>query len=150
MRTFDTLIGPAARAAMRDDRRIRGVISRIVPAGSLAHMIFCRAEGHQLKVTMDSAAWVPKLRFCERTILTALALDGLELRAVSWHVAPADEPVGRSTATRVARGGSSRAAQALLSAVPEPDGRSGDELARQLKMLASRLLERNEEDSPGD
>jgi len=150
MRTFDTLIGPAARAAMREDRRIREVISRIVPADSLAHVTFCRAEGRQLKVTMDSAAWIPKLRFCERSLLTALAIDGLELRTVTWHVAPAAEPVGRRTRSRVARGGSARAARALMSAVPGESGGSADELSRQLERLATRLLDRDGDGQPGD
>ena len=127
---------------MRDDRRIRGVISRIVPAGALAHVTFCRVEGTHLRVTMDSAAWIPKLRFCERTLLTALALDGLELRAVSWHVAPAKAPSGRRTATRAARTASAQAARTMRSAAAEVGGDSprGDELARQMRRLADRLV----------
>ena len=76
MKPFDSLIGPAARAAMGEDRRIRGVISRIVPADALAHVMFCRLRERQLRVTLDSAAWVPRLRFTERQLLAALARDG--------------------------------------------------------------------------
>ena len=147
MKSFDNLIGPAARAAMREDRRIRGAISRIVPAGALEHVTFCRIDGRQLKVTMDGAAWIPKLRFCERTLLAALIRDGLDVRTVSWHVTPAKTPRGRETVSRVPRPASPQAARALLSVA---DSLGDDELARQMRRLAGRLVGRRGGDGPAD
>ena len=144
MKSFDSLIGPAARAAMRDDRRIRSVISRIVPAAALEHVTFCRLEGPQLKVTLDGAAWIPKLRFCERAVLAALARDGLPARTVSWHVTPAKNPAGRDMAKRAARTASPRAARAVLSAA---DSVGDDELARQMRRMARHLVGRRDEDT---
>ena len=165
MKSFDNLIGPAARAAMRDDRRIRSVISRIVPAPALEHVTFCRIAERRLRVTLDGAAWIPKLRFSERALLAALIRDGLDVRAVSWHVTPAKSPAGRETAKRSALTASPRAARAVLSAATafergvdapapgikgdaaaiDPDG-SGDpgddELARQLRRMARNLVGR--------
>lgn len=165
MKSFDSLIGPATRAAMRDDRRIRDVISRIVPAETAGHVTFCRLAGRQLRVTVDGAAWVAKLRFSERTLLAALLREGLDVRTVSWHVAPAKRPSGRETARRSALTASPRAARAVLSAVEglgevgataprtatasEP-GAGEDELARQMRRMARNLAGRRPDDEPSD
>jgi len=152
MKSFDSLIGPAAHAAMRDDRRIRAVISRIVPAGALEHVTFCRLAGRQLKVTLDGAAWIPKLRFTERTLLAALIRDGMDVRGVSWHVTPARNPRGRETATRHAVTASPRAARAVLSAADDlaasSDTGADDELARQMRRMARHLVRHTGDDEP--
>ena len=136
MKSFDSLIGPVARAAMRDDNRIREVISRIVPAEALAHVTFCRLSERQLRITLDSAAWVPRLRFSERQLLAALAREGLEARTVSWHVAPAKNPGVRAPSRRVASTASTHAARAVLSAAASIDD---PELAGQMRRMAERL-----------
>ena len=153
---------------MRDDRRIRSVISRIVPAPALEHVTFCRIAERRLRVTLDGAAWIPKLRFSERALLAALIRDGLDVHAVSWHVTPAKSPAGRETAKRSALTASPRAARAVLSAAtafereggasvprgaenaaaPEPD-HSDDELTRQLRRMARNLVGRSA-DTPSE
>lgn len=137
MKSFDSLIGPATRAAMRDDRRIRAMISRIVPEEALAHVTFCRVAGRQLRVTLDSAAWIPRLRFNERRLLAELARDGIDVRTVSWHVTPAKNPVVREPARRAAATSSVRAAQAVLSAADSVGG--DDPLARAMRRMARHL-----------
>ena len=139
MKSFDSLIGPAARAAMRDDRRIREAISRIVPAQALHHVTFCRLAGRQLRVTLDSAAWVPRLRFTERPLLAELARDGLDARTVSWHVAPVKNPGPREPSGRRANAGSAQAARAVLSAAESIDDEA---LAGQMRRMARRLTGR--------
>ena len=145
MKPFDSLIGPAARAAMGEDRRIRGVISRIVPAEALAHVMFCRLTERQLRVTLDSAAWIARLRFSERQLLAALARDGLEARTVSWHVSPVSRPAPRETRRREANTASAQAARAVLSAARDVDD---EELAAQLRRVAARLTGRAGERDP--
>lgn len=142
MKPFDSLIGSAARAAMDEDRRIRGVISRIVPAEALAHVMFCRLRDRQLRVTLDSAAWIPRLRFSERQLLAALARDGLEARTVSWHVTPLKRPAPRETRRRDANAGSAQAARAMLSAARDVDD---EVLSEQLRRVARRLTGRSVE-----
>ena len=124
---------------MGEDRRIRGVISRIVPADALEHVMFCRLRERQLRVTLDSAAWIPRLRFSERQLLAALARDGLEARTVSWHVTPVKRPAPRETRRRDANAGSARAARAVLSAARDVDDA---ELSDQLRRMAARLAGR--------
>jgi len=139
MKSFESLIGPAARAAMRDDRRIKAVISRIVPADILEHVTFCRLADRQLRVTLDGAAWVSKLRFSERALLSALAHEGLDARTVSWHVAPVPNPTRRESAERSAGGRSDRAARTVRSAAESASASGDDELARQLRRMAAHL-----------
>ena len=142
MKPFDSLIGSAARAAMGEDRRIQAVISRIVPAEALAHVMFCRLRDRQLRVTLDSAAWVPRLRFSERQLLAALARDGLEARTISWHVTPVKRPAPRETRRRDANAGSAQAARAMLSAARDVDD---EVLSEQLRRVARRLAGRSVE-----
>lgn len=143
MKSFDSLVGTAARAAMRDNDRIRSLISRIVPEGALQHITFCRHGDQQLRITLDSAAWIPKLRFAERKILATLIRGGYETRTVSWHVAVAKPPTTRATTRRLARGGSAQAARAVLSAAEETRDHQGDDkLSRQLERMAKHVQER--------
>jgi len=147
MKSFESLVGTAAREAMRDDDRIRSLISRIVPEGALQHITFCRHGDQQLRITLDSAAWISKLRFSERKILAALIRGGYETRTVSWHVAVAKPPTTRATTQRLARGGSAQAARAVLSAAEENRDRQGnDELSRQLERMAKHLQDRGSGD----
>ena len=123
---------------MRDDRRIRAVISRIVPPAATDHVSFCRLEGRRLRVTLDGAAWIPKLRFCERTLLAALIREGFDVRTVSWHVTPARAPAARRTAARPGPAPSERAARAVRGAIDAGAGED-DALARQMRRMARHL-----------
>ena len=118
------------------------MISRIVPAEALAHVSFCRVAGRQLRITLDNAAWIPRLRFGERQLLAALAREGMDVRTVSWHVTPAKPPSARTPARRRAAGGSESAARAVLSAALAVDD---EELAGQLRLMARRLAARAKE-----
>ncbi|NND90360.1 MAG: DUF721 domain-containing protein [Granulosicoccus sp.] len=97
MKSFHHLIDTATRAAMQQDRRMKEVISRIVPAATLSHIQFCRLEAGRLRITVDNAAWVAKLRFCERQLTGALRAESLDVHTVSFHVAPVEVPVVRTT-----------------------------------------------------
>ncbi len=144
---------------MQQDRHIKQVISRIVPATTLAHIQFCRIEGGRMRVTVDNASWIAKLRFSERQILDAMRDEKLDAITMSFHVVPAETPITRTT-TRTANRTSSEAARAIAilaastdhygePAVPvAPPGspkkksivRQGDDRLRQeLLKLAARL-----------
>jgi len=97
MKSFYNLIDSATRTAIQQDRAIKQVISRIVPARALPHVQFCRLEGGRLRVTVDTAAWVAKLRFSERQIIDALRAEQLDVVTMSFHVAPASMPEPRRT-----------------------------------------------------
>jgi len=85
MKSFSTLVGKTTRAAMADDRHIKRVISRIVPANTLNHIEFCRLEGGRLRITVDSAAWISRLRFSERQIIDAMRSERLDAHTVSYQ-----------------------------------------------------------------
>ncbi len=97
---------------MQQDRHIKQVISRIVPATTLAHIQFCRIEGGRMRITVDNASWIAKLRFSERQILDAIRDEKLDAITMSFHVVPAETPVTRTT-SRTANRTSSAAARAI-------------------------------------
>lgn len=165
MKSFQNLIDKATRATIQQDRQIKQLISRIVPATTLAHIEFCRVEGGRLRVTVDNAAWVAKLRFSERQLLGALREGRMDVYSVSFHVSPAETPVVRKTERKPNRR-SDTAAVAIAalaeSAIQDHSGpdhgeamdtlekshsvvrRGGDDRLRQeLLKLAARLKEEN-------
>lgn len=97
MKSFHNLVDVAATAAMRENRQINEVISQIVPAGTLSHIEFCRVEGGRLRVTVDGAAWIARLRFQERQLIGALRAKNFDCHTISYHVAPAERPVTRKS-----------------------------------------------------
>ena len=146
---------------MQQDRHIKQVISRIVPATTLAHIQFCRIEGGRMRVTVDNASWVAKLRFSERQILDAMRDEKLDAITMSFHVVPAESPIARTT-TRTVNRTSSAAARAIANLAASADSsreptlptepsdtpqkrtivRQGDDRLRQeLLKLAARLKE---------
>lgn len=108
---------------MQQDRHIKQVISRIVPATVLAHIQFCRIEGGRLRVTVDNASWVAKLRFSERQILDVMRDEKLDAITMSFHVVPAETPVTRTT-SRKANRTSSAAARAIAILAANTDDSS--------------------------
>lgn len=111
MKTFNDLISTTARRAMQDDRRIRRLISRIVPADALAHIQFCRFDSRVLRITVDNAAWLSRLRFSERQLIDALRCDDIDADTISWHVA-VEKPVNtcRESTRSVSTGATTRSA----------------------------------------
>jgi len=135
MKAFDSLIGSDTSAALREAERIGELVSRNVPARAAERIVFCRLHDGQLRIVVDSAAWVAKLRFVERQLGRALIAEGLRLRRISWHVALPErkaEPVRRRARLpvdpRVAR---------HVQAVAQ--GMEDDDLSRALARLAERL-----------
>jgi len=97
MKTFSSLIDGATSSTLRNDSQIRKVISQIVPANTMAHIQFCRVEGGRLRITVDSSAWVSRLRFSERQIIDVLREKRFDTHTISYHVTPAERPAVRKT-----------------------------------------------------
>ena len=155
MKSFDKLITAKTRAAISQNNHIKQVISRIVPASSAAHIEFCRIEGGRLRVTVDNAAWVAKLRFSERAMVQALRTEKLDVHTISWHVAPLEKPQARVT-LRQPNELSARSAAALTAladtttddeeehtytATAVKTTESGEKLRQELLKLAAKLRE---------
>lgn len=116
-----------------------------------------------MRVTVDNASWIAKLRFSERQILDAMRDEKLDAITMSFHVVPAETPVTRTT-VRTANRTSSVAARAIAILAANTDYpqepakasdlprkksivRQGDDRLRQeLLKLAARLKE-NDPDS---
>ena len=142
MKPFNSLVDESARTAIRDDCQIRQLISRIVPATTLAHIEFCRLQGGRLRLTIDNAAWVPKLRFSERQLVDTLRATGLDVHTISFHVSPAEKPVNRTTC-RKANQPSSRSAAALTQAANAIGNEDDDDSLRQELLKLAAKLESN-------
>jgi len=140
MKSFDTLVGKEARAAMRDDHKIKQVISRIVPATTLSHIEFCRAEGGRLRITIAGSAWIARLRFMERQIVDTVRASGFDCHTVSYHVAPDEKPIIRKTVrtANVSSNAVNRVEAVASSLTDGPD----DKLRQELLKLARTLRER--------
>jgi len=119
MKTFDDLISSAARQAMHDDRRIRRLISRIVPADALAHVQFCRIDGMVLRLTVDNASWLSRLRFSESQIIGELATKGIEANTISWHVASEKLTTPKRSSKRKIQTGAAHHSAAIVRATAE-------------------------------
>lgn len=149
MKSFDALITAQARAAMKENNHIKQVISQIVPATSVAHIEFCRVEGGRLRVTVDNAAWIAKLRFGERQLVRALRAEKYDVHTVSWHVSPAEKPIPRVT-RRTPNPLSRKSADAIRALAQTTEGEpsekpssqmseSGEKLRQELLKLATKL-----------
>lgn len=95
MKSLHNLIDKATLAAMQQDRQIRLLISRIVPADTVSHILYCRLQSGRLRLTVDNANWVARLRFCERQIVSALREARMDVVTLSFHVTPAEREVSR-------------------------------------------------------
>lgn len=141
MKSFGTLVGKTTRAAIASDRQIKRVISQIVPASTLKHIAFCRLEGGRVRITVDSAAWVSRLRFSERQIIDAMRSQRLDVHTASYHVVPSETPPPRKTIRVPERTQSGAASlEAAASAVNDSDG--NDQLRQELLKLARTLREK--------
>ena len=126
---------------MRNDRQLKQVISRIVPAASLAHIEFCRLEDGRLRVTVASSAWISRLRFMERQIIGALRARQIDCHSVSYHVAPAEKPTVRKT-IRVAKKPTKGAD--IVEGAADAVSDSGDDCLRQELLKLARTLRSND------
>jgi hypothetical protein len=94
MKSFESLVGASTRAAMHQNRQIKQLISRIVPATLSQHMQFCRLDAGRLRITVDSAAWIARLRFTDRQIIDELRRHNLDVHTISYHVARLEQTKG--------------------------------------------------------
>ena len=155
MKSFESLIGPETRVALAEHERLLATVSRCVPAQAARHLVHCRLVDGRLRLVLDNASWVAKLRFGERQLLRALVAGGTRVRQVSWHVAPHDPRPELDALRR--RGGAPRrfvrapprsAAHVASVADALPD----DELQRALRALAASMARRagrGPDDGPG-
>lgn len=139
MKSFNSLVDQSTRNAINNDRQIKELISQIVPSATLSHIEFCRLEGGRLRVTVDNAAWVAKLRFSERQLVDTLRAAGLDAHTASFHVSPAEKPILRTT-SRQANQATTRSADSLAQAAQAVGSSDGDDSLRQeLLKLADKL-----------
>lgn len=141
MKSFDSLIGPETQAALDDAEKLMALVTRTMPRAASKHVVFCRLLDGRLRLTLDHAAWVAKLRFNERQILRALEQEGLRIKQVSWHVAPIERRAESAEPPRqpVVPGRDTIAGLEALARSLAPD----DPLARSLNKLASTLTDRS-------
>lgn len=147
MKPFGALVNVAAKQAMRENLKIKQVISKIVPANTLDHIEFCRIEGGRMRITVDSATWIARLRFSERQIISTLRALNFDCHTLSYHVAPSEMPVTRKTVRKAHRhisGASAleQAARALTNPAAEDTSapkEANEELSLQLLKLAQTL-----------
>lgn len=115
-----------------------------MPPQSLERVQFCRIENRVLKLTLDNASWLARLRFSARQIIDALNREGITVSDATWHVAPervTAEPRARTLRTRARSQTSASILQATAEAM-EPD-----DLQRALLKVAEQLAKRSTESS---
>ncbi len=125
--------------------RLLAEVSRCVPSQAAKHLVHCRLVDGRLRLVLDNAAWVARLRFGERQLLKSLAAGGTRVRQVSWHVAP-PEPIppgdprlgARRAPRRLAEAQPRAAAHVASVAADQPD----DALGRALRNLAATMKRR--------
>lgn len=142
MKSFETLIGRTTRAAIADDRQIKQMISNIVPVKTMTHIEFCRVEGGRVRITVDSAAWISRIRFLERQIIDALRERQIDSHTISYHVSPELRQAKRKSVPPAIK--TTKGAAAVEAAVSNliDDGETaneGDRLRQELLKLARTL-----------
>ena len=145
MKSFESLVGPETRAALAEHERLMAAVSRCVPAAARAHLVHCRLADGRLRLVLDSASWVAKLRFEERQLLRALVAGGTRVRQVSWHVAPPDPaPLGVARRARARPPGRELPVPARSAAhvASVAEALAGDEVGRALRGLAASMARR--------
>ena len=140
MKSFESLVGPETRRALDDAAQLVELVSRNVPADAARHLLFCRLHDGKLRLVLDSAAWVARLRFGERALVRTLKQQGLEIRQVSWHISPREQvtvPAPRQTV----RQRNARTARLIHSVA---DDMQDDTLGRAMRRLARQLQPRDD------
>lgn len=144
MKSLEKIIQPKLGAsvgkAIQKDRQIKDLISRIVPVSTAVHIVFCRLEDERLRITVDNAVWLPRLRFMERHIIDTLRAERLAVDSVSCHVMPEVKEVVPTR--RTVNPTSSRAAGMVQATADSVDD---DRLEKALQKMARLMSE-----TPGD
>ncbi len=142
MKSFDSLIDPETLASVQQARELHARVSRTMPRDAAAHLVFCRLDDDQLRLTVNNASWLAKLRFSERQLLRTLASDGIAVKRISWHVAPPEKRPERAAPRRARLPGPSVAAhlRALANDLEDNDSPGeNDSLGKSLNRLADVL-----------
>lgn len=134
MKRIDTLFDADSRQLAAEDRRIRAVISRSVPANWQSALLFARLDREVLHLTVRSAGAITNLRFLEPVIRRALTADGTGCRSIKWHVAVQDSAPATRPPTRRKTDAVSAATASHLQAVA--DSLDDPDLADALRRLA--------------
>lgn len=111
-----------------------------MPPQSLAHIQFCRIENRVLKITLDNASWLARLRFVSRQLIDELNREGITVADATWHVAPEKiqvEPRPKALRERARSQVSANIVEATAKAM-EPD-----DLQRALLKIAGQLAKRS-------
>lgn len=140
MKKFNDLVDLDVKQALQDDRKIRQVIAQIMPPDAIEHVQFCRMENRVLKVTLDNAAWLARLRFISRQLIDELNRAGVTVVDTTWHVAPEKikvepRPIASRMRTR------SEASGDILQATAE--SMDADELQSALLKVAKQMRKTN-------
>jgi len=136
MKKFSELVDLDVKQVLNDDRKIRQVIAQIMPPESLSHVQFCRIENRILKVTLDNASWLARLRFISSQLIDELNRAGVTVTDTTWHVAPEKIKVEPRPKNRRKRN-RSRASANILQATAE--SMESDDLQRALLKVAQQL-----------
>lgn len=136
MKKFNDLVDLEVKQALRDDHKIRQLVAQIMPPESLAHVQFCRIENRVLKITLDNASWLARLRFISRQLIDELNRAGITVDDATWHVAPEKIKVESRPMPTRARTRSQTSAN-ILQATAEP--MEADELQRALLKMANQM-----------
>lgn len=141
MKKFSELVDLDINQAVRDDHKIRQVIARIMPPDSVVHLQFCRIENRILKLTLDNASWLARLRFISTQLVDELAAEGITVADVTWHVAPEKIHVEPRPRVLRDRARSEKSAKILASTA---NGMEDDDLKRALLKVAEQLAKRSD------
>lgn len=141
MKSFESLIGANTRATIHQNHQVKQLISQIVPAKTLIHVQFCRIEADRLYITVDSSAWIARLRFSDRQIIDFLERHAYGISSISYHVAPANKPTLRRSLRKPAKPDicAVRSLEAAADQVKDPLDGSSDDLRQELLNLAKNL-----------
>lgn len=112
-----------------------------MPPDSLVHLQFCRIENRTLKLTLDNASWLARLRFISRQLVDELDQAGITVADVTWHVAPEKitvEPRPKVLRERARSAKSAKILAATANAMEE------DDLKQALLKIAEQLARRSD------
>lgn len=136
MKKFSDLVDIDVKQALQDDRKIRQVIAQTMPPGSIEHVQFCRIENRVLKITLDNASWLARLRFISCQLIDELNRAGITAEEATWHVAPEKIKVAPRPAVLRERARSQAAADIVQATAKSMES---DDLQQALMKVAKHL-----------
>ncbi len=140
MKKFSELVDLDIKQAVHDDRKIKQVVAQIMPPESLDNIQFCRLENRILKLTLDNASWLARMRFISRQIIDELDHVGITVSDVTWHESP--EKISAEPRPKTLRKRARSQASASIIAATAND-MEPDDLQRALLKIADQLGRRS-------